>query len=386
MKKTLLSTLIAGLCIASQTTHAQQAGFLAEVDSRLTYEDNILRASDANAESDTSLVVAPELTLAGVLGKQRFSATYQGEYAKYFDNSEVDYTDHDIRLRADFDHSPRLASSFNVQYKDKHEDFGELDNIFDGFTEFNLYTEKQVNGELTYGRQDSFGQLVLRLGKTDREYENNGQEFRSYDRDLASLAFYYRIAPRTRLLAEVIHQDFSFNPELGFLDLDNKYLVYQAGVEWALTNQLEGTVKVGYQDRDFRLDNLRDVDGLSYEADLEWKPNTFTEIGFVARRESIDSSIESAGGFLRTTYGINVSHGLTELTKLKGSIGYSKDELVFIDNREDERRFIEAGITHNLLYWVELGVNVRHDNRDSTQLFAEYEVNSVNLTAKLSFD
>jgi hypothetical protein len=386
MKKTLLSTLIAGLCIASQATHAQQAGFLAEVDSRLTYEDNILRASDANAESDTSLVVAPKLTLAGILGKHRFSAIYGGKYAKYFDNSEVDYDNHNFRLTADFDHSPRFTSEVEFQYKDAHEDFSDLNDIFDGFTEFNRFTEKQLKTRFAYGRQDSFGQLVLRLERSDRDHKNNGQEFRSNERDLASLAFYYRIAPRTRLLAEVVLQDFDYAPPAGIIDLDNEHLVYQAGVEWALTNQLAGTVKVGYQDRDYRLDALRDIDGLSYEADLEWKPNTYTKIGFIARRESIDSSLESAGGFLRTTYGINVSHGLTELTKLEGSVGYAKDELVFTANRQDKRRFIEAGITHNLLYWVELGVNVRHDNRDSTQVSAEYEVNSINLTAKLSFD
>jgi hypothetical protein len=384
-KKTILATIIAA-SIASVQINAQEAGFSAEVDSRLSYEDNILRAADANAQSDTSLVVAPELALAGILGKQRFAITYKGEYANYFDNSDVNYTDHDIRLQANFDHSNRLTSGFDVQYKDKHEDFGDLNQIFSSLTEFNQFTETQFNGQLAYGRQDSFGQLVLKLGKTDREHDNNNQEYRSYDRDLVSLAFYYRIAPRTRLLAEVNYQDYSYSPETGFLDLDNKYKRYLAGVEWALTNQLEGTVKVGYQDRNYRLDTLTDIDGLSYEANVDWKPNTFTTIGLVAKRESIDSSLEGVGGSLRTSYGVNVKHGFTELTKLDVGVGYSKDELVFGTNRQDTRNFAKIGVLHALLTWVELGANVSYEDRDSTQELADYEVTSVNITAKISFN
>lgn len=378
-----LAVAIASICCLSAAVNAQEAGFSAEIDSRLTHDDNILRTSKNNEQSDTSLVVAPELTLAGVLGKQRFAVTYNGEYAKYFDDSDVDYTDHDIRFKADFDHSNRLTSSFDVGYKDKHEDFGDLNTIFNNLTEFNRYTEKQINGQLGYGKQDSFGQLVLGLGYADKEYDNNNQEFRSSERDTASLAFYYRIAPRTRLLAEVVYQDYSFNPEVGFIDLDNEYIRYQVGVEWALTNQLEGTVKVGYQDRDYRLDTLRDIDGLSYEADIEWKPNTYTRVGITAKRESIDSSLESAGGFLRTSYGLTVKHGFTERTKLDAQIGYSKDELVFGVSRQDTRHTAKLGLLHDLLTWVELGANVAYEDRKSTLELAEYQVNSVNLTVKV---
>lgn len=386
VNKTCLATVLAAICSLPMATHAQEAGFSAEVDSRLTYDDNILRTSDANAQNDTSLVIAPELELAGILGKQRFAVTYNGEYAKYQDNTDVDYVDHSLLIQGDFEHSYRFTSGFDVQYKDKHEDFGDLNTIFDGLTEFNRYTEKQLNGKLAYGRQDSFGQLVLRLGRNDREYDNNQQEYRSFDRDLASLAFYYRVAPRTRLLAEVVHQDYSYNPESGIIDLDNEYLRYQVGVEWALTNQLEGTIKVGYQDRNYALDTLQDIDGLAYEVDLVWTPNTYTTFGITATRQSIDSSLESTGGFLRTSYGLNLIHGFTERTKFNGQIGYSKDELASGLSRQDTRHYAKLGLLHDLLTWVEIGANLSFEDRQSTLELAEYEVNSINLTAKFMFN
>ncbi len=386
-KSILLATVIVA-AIASTQVYGQETGFSADMDSRLTYEDNILRATDANAISDTSLVVVPELKLGGILGKQRFTATYAGEYANYFDNSDVSYTDHDIRLRADFDHSYRFTSRFDLRYKNEHEDIADSNNIFNNLGEFNTFSEKQVAGKFIYGRHSSLGQLELGLSYTDRDYDNNEQEFRSFERNLASLGFYYRVAPRTRLLAEVIYQDYEYSSDTNVIDRDFEYLIYRVGVEWALTNQLEGTVKIGYQDRDYALDTLNDIDGLSYEANLDWELNTYTAIGLLAKRESIESSVESTGGFLRTTFGVSVVHGFTELTKIEAEIGYSEDELVFgiVADRQDERRYATFGVLHDLRAWVEVGANLSFEGRDSNVELANYKVNSINLTAKISFN
>lgn len=382
----LLSGVVSASTLVSHLALAQEAGLSAVVDTRLTYDDNILRAADDFEESDTSLVVAPELTLAGILGKQRFSAVYKGEYAKYADNGDVDYDDHDIRLRADLDHSYRFTSRFDVRYQDKHEDFGDVSNIFTNLTEFNHYKQKDIYGRLVYGRQDSFGQLVFGLGTGSKDYDNNQQEYRSYDRDLATLAFYYRIAPRTRLLTEVVYQDFSYDPDNATADLDNEYVRYQAGVEWALTNQLEGTIKVGYQDRNYKLDTLNDINGLAYEANVDYTPNTYTTITLGAKRESLDSSLEGAGGFLRSSYTIAAKHALTELLKFDGQFYYAKDEGVFGGTREDERLFGKLGLLYSALYWVDVGINYSYEERDSTNDLADYQSNSINLTVKLAFN
>ena len=73
----LVSGMVSASTLLSHLALAQEAGLSAVVDSRLTYDDNILRAAKEAEQSDTSLVVAPELTLAGILGKQRFSALYK---------------------------------------------------------------------------------------------------------------------------------------------------------------------------------------------------------------------------------------------------------------------------------------------------------------------
>lgn len=389
MKKINNKTVLAAYILVSMGSwqaNAQEAGFSAEIDSRLTYDDNILRTTDEFAESDTSAVVAPELTFAGIFGKQRFSAVYVGEYAKYFDNNDVDYDDHNVRLRADLDHSTRLTSRFEISYLDQHEDFDDVNDIFNGLTEFNHYTQSQISGRIAYGRQDSFGQLVLGLGTTSRDYDNNDQEYRSFERDLASLAFYYRIAPRTRLLAEVVYQDYEYDPDASFTDLDNEYVTYQAGIEWALTNQIEGTIKVGLQERDYGFEALQDIDGLAYEANIDYRPNTFTNITLSGRRESLDSSIDSLGGFLRTSFGLAAEHELTELVSIDADLGYINDEFVFSGTREDKRYAASIGLDYAMLTWVVLGVNYAFNERNSSLDTADFESNSINFTVNIALD
>jgi hypothetical protein len=381
--------IISGLVAASFLTlpvSAQETGFSAEVDSRLTYDDNILRTAKVAEQSDTSLVVSPELDLAGILGKQRFSITYNGEYAKYFDNRDVDYVDHNILIRADLDHSYRLTSRFDVQYQDKHEDLTDSSQIYTNFSEFNHFVQKDIAGRLTYGRKDSSGQLVTSLGHSQKDFDNNGQEFRNYDADIASLAFYYRIGARTRLLSLVVYQDYKYEQLVGQTSFDNKYVRYLVGGEWSVTNKIDASLKVGYQNRSYAVDGLNDTSGLAYDAKIKYLPNTYSSISFSAKRAGIDSGQEDSNGYVRSSYDLSGSHNLNELTKVGGQLYYAVDDGILGSVRKDKRIKVQFGIRHTLTYWVEIGANVRHEKRDSTIDLADYSANSINLTANFTFN
>jgi hypothetical protein len=55
-------------------------------------------------------------------------------------------------------------------------------------------------------------------------------------------------------------------------------------------------------------------------------------------------------------------------------------------NRQDKRTSGKLGVTYSLLTWVEVGANYSFEERNSTQDAADYKANSINLTAKLSFN
>lgn len=387
--KTGLATAsaIVSVCLTtSMNVNAQEAGFSADVDTTLNYDDNIFRSADENEVEDTRVLLKPELRLAGILGKQRFSAVYNGEYANYFDNSNVNYTDHNLLMRAAFDHSNRLSSRFDMRYKDVHEEASDVQTIFTTLDDFNRYSEQLFSGRFVYGRGNSFGQIVISLGLLGRDYDNNNQEFRSFDRDEALVRFYYRLTSRMRFIAEAIYQNFEYDPDTGFYDLDNEYVRYRVGLEWSFTNKLEGSVKAGYQSRDYRLSIFEDIDGLSYEADIDYLPNTYTTINFTGKRESIDSGLVEGGGYLQTSYSTTIKHDLTELVGVEGQLSTSKDELVFSVNRQDRRYYGKVGVIFDLRNWVDVSLNYAYSERSSNIDAADYKDNSINLTATFLLD
>ena len=383
--KFTISTIALALCSSMAMAQEDETGFFAKADTTLAHDDNIYRVTDDLAKSDSYLSVAPELKLIGGFGKQRFELSYTGDYSKFADASDADYTDHDIRAKINFDHSLRFTSKFEAGYQKEHEDPGAIDRIQLNITEYNKFNQNFFTAGVTYGSESAVGRFALDYRRTDKDYTNNNLDFLDFVSDQVSARFTYRIAPKTRLYLESIFTNYEHEVVNNF-ELDNTYKRYRAGLTWDFTNKLTGDINVGYQDRDYKLETLRDIDGLAYNGEIFWEINTYTKLGFVGRRESIDSSLEQSGGFLRTTYGASFSHKLTELLTINADAGYSKDELVFNSVREDDRYAYQVSLDYELLRYLTVGAFYTYEERDSSTELAEYKANIIGLNVSVSLD
>ena len=139
--KFTLSTIALALCSSVAIAQEDETGFFAKADTTLAHDDNIYRVTDDLAQSDTYLSVAPELKLIGGIGKQRFELSYKGDYSKFSNLNDADYTDHDIRTKINFEHTIRLSSKFEAGYQKEHEDPGVIDRIQLNITEYNKYNQ-----------------------------------------------------------------------------------------------------------------------------------------------------------------------------------------------------------------------------------------------------
>ncbi len=382
----ILSTLT--MALLNTNVYAQSAeepGLFASADASIVHDDNIYRVIDDLAQSDTYLRLRPELAAVGGLGKHRFQLSYNGDYAKFSDQSDADYTDHDLRGRIDFDHTLRFSSRFEAGYQEEHEDPGTINRIQLDITEYNKFDQNFVLAGLAYGSEEAIGRIAVNYRRTDKDYTNNDLDFFDYVSNQFTGRFTYRIAPNTRVYAEAIISELDYTPGINF-ELDNTYKRYRAGVTWDFTGKLTGDINIGYQDRDYDLDTIRDIDGLAYDGEITWAVNTYTKIIAAAKRESIDSSLDEAGGFLRTTYGLSVNHELTERLKLKADAGYANDELVFSSNREDKRYAYQLGLEYELLRNVALAADYTYEERDSTVAIADYKANIFGLNVIVSLE
>ena len=382
--------LFSTLAMAVLSTNAvaqsdEKPGLFATADASVVHDDNIYRVIDDLAQSDTYLRLKPELAAVGGLGKHRFQLSYIGDYAKFSDQSDADYTDHDLRGRIDFDHTLRFSSQFEAGYQKEHEEPGTINRIQLDVTEYNKYNQSFVLAGLAYGSVEAIGRLAVNYRRTDKDYTNNDLDFLDYVSDQFTGRFTYRVAPNTGIYAEAIVAELDYIPTSSF-ELDNTYKRYRAGITWDFSGKLTGDINIGYQDRDYDLDTIRDIDGLAYDGEITWALNTYTKVIAAAKRESIDSSLEEAGGFLRTTYGLSINHELTERLKLIADAGYANDELVFSSNREDKRYAYQLGLEYELLRNVALGIDYTYEERDSTVAIADYKANIFGLNVIVSLE
>ena len=383
--KFTISTIALALSSSVALAQEDETGFFAKADTTLAHDDNIYRVTDDLAQSDTYLSVAPELKLIGGFGKQRFELSYTGNYAKFADATDANFSDHDFKGKIKLDHTVKFNTRFEVGYQKEHEEPGAINRIQLNLAEYNKYEQKFWLAGIEYGQASAIGQISFNYRKTDKDYKNNNLDYLDFNSEQYTGRFTYRVAPKTRIYLEAAVTDFDYSTTQ-FAELDNRYKRYRAGVSWDFTNKLSGDFNIGYQDKNYLQESLRDISGLAYDGNVEWSVNSYTSVSVGARRESIDSSLEDTGGFLRNTVVLSASHDITELLSINLNTGYSVDELVFSSSREDERLSFNIGLDYEVFRYLKLGIFYSYEERDSTDPLADYKSNLVGINFTVSLD
>lgn len=379
----LASVLTATLFISTNVNAEERQGLLLNAALIAEHDDNVLRK--VNPTADNAIKLAPELQYLTHFGKHLFAINYDGEYALYNDNDKLNYDDHNISISARLDHSLKINSEFKLSYKDEIEEPGTNNSTSLLITQFNQTNKTQALAKFYYGTKQSIGQLVLRLDHNEYRYTNNLQSYRDVDRNRITGTFFYRIAPKTRLLFQASIGDYDYIIKSQFPDQSSKETFYLAGVEWDITAKTSGTFKLGYQGKNFKQDVYNDITGLSYMLDMTWKPNTYSKIKIGASRMTQESSQLLTSAFVTNSYTVDAEHEITPRTKLKAAYTYDNDDIVTIRSRTDKRHNIVLGVDHSLLTWLNISLDYRFIERRSDFKIYEYKANVIALSLTTKF-
>ncbi len=383
-KPILMVMFTTSLFVGTHVNAEERQGLLLNAAIKAQYDDNVLRKIDAVA--DSSIQVSPEVQYLTHLGKHIFAVDYQGEYAAYEDNTKLNYDNHDIAVYAQLDHSLKINSEFKLSYKDEIEEPGTNNSTSLLITQFNQTQKKQATAKFYYGTKQSIGQLVLGLDHREYRYTNNLQSYRDVDRNRITGTFFYRIAPKTRLLFQATVGEYDYIVQSQFADQSSKESFYLAGVEWDITAKTSGSFKLGYQGKDFKQDVYNDITGLSYILDMTWKPNTYSKIKIAASRMTQESSQLLTSAFITNSYSINAEHEITPRTKLKAAYTYDSDDIVTIRSRTDKRHNLVLGVDHSLLTWLNISLDYQFIERSSDFEIYEYQANIIALSLTTKFN
>jgi hypothetical protein len=381
--KRVFSKAVLGLVMIPLASLAQGEGFVPKVAVYLVHDNNIFRT--AEKLSDTVATIAPTFAYKSLYGKQEVSAEYKGKYGFYSDNSNLNYLDHSISIKAMLKHSYKISSEFSASLEDKIEQAGTNNALNSQLVEFNQRSSVGLAGRVFYGNKQSTGQVVLGYGQETRRYDDNSQQFREYDKDKVTGTFFYRVAPKTRVLLTASTATYEYNNNQGFdqSSVNNNYL---AGLEWSATAIISGVFKVGYQEVDYDDGLLSDLSGLSYILDMLWKPNSYSQVKISASSEARESAVQSVGGFLSDEVRIGLKHEFTRRTKFAIDYQYIEYDFDNSENRQDKLQGLSANLTYQAIQWLQLSLGAKTTKRESSSLIYEFDVNQINIGVVMSFN
>lgn len=354
-------------------------GFYPNVELDLGYDDNVGR-TQRNTDSSVFGMLKPELQWNGVFGKHLVRIGYLGEYANYFDISDENYRDHFLGGDVTLDLTQKLNVNGGVAYSQGHESRGVSGAANSGLKP-NEWEQWSAKLEALYGRRIATAQIGARYEYFNRDYTNNNQFLRNNDTNTLTLIGFYNLGPKTRLLIEPSISEVDYtNPAS---NQDNTKRKILAGVTWDATAKTSGTVKVGKYDTSY--DNLPDTDGLAINANVIWKPKTYSKVTLRASNDSYDSSIGGASSYDAAIIGVDWEHDLSDITQLQAGAEYESDDYSGA-SREDDFVSAYVGLSRAVTRNITVGARYEFETRDSSIPLNDYDDNTFLIGVKTAFE
>jgi hypothetical protein len=360
-------------------------------DGEMRYIDNLLRTSESSVET-WGLLLKPQIQTWVQKGFNTYSLTYSLANHTYFDSSDDDVTDHKVDLDIHQEFNARHTLNLSVKYYHLHEDRGtgiaegEIGQIIDKPLE---YDYQGVGAQYLFGNENSRGRFALQAKFNELEYQNFRVISAPRDRDTIDLrgTFYYRSGSRAEVVAEIgrVEQNYKFDSLDGNLfggSLDSKENTALVGMDWAATGRTSGTLKIGGFQRSYRDSTRGEDQGFHWEAELTWKPRTYSSLHFNTRRLSRETNGE--GDYVETAlYRADWKHLWSDRARSSIYLGYT-DENYIGSPRTDEMYRMGASIEYSMRRWIDIDIGYRYEERSSNARNLSYDRNVFFLGVKMS--
>ncbi len=347
------------------------ATLLPAVYSELRYDDNIFESADGQRDSLIALLM-PALQSRLELGNSLYELGYRAESATYFDSNDDDYVDHNFNARANMQVSRRNNLTLSANFAAAHEDRGTgLTEGFDPTLVADLnapdeFDQTDANVRYTYGSRGAPASLAFDAGYRELQYQNNRQRTALRDREESSVGarFSYRIRSTTSLLLEARVTTIDYlNDQPQQATLDSDLYRYLIGAEWDNSVYLRGTVKFGYQEKQFDAAERDDFAAPGWEVDVTWSPRSYTHLSFNSERSSEETN--GGGDFIDVQrVGTEWTHEWNSQIHTVLGVSYVDEAYENFDRSEQVTEFA-GSVGYQLTRWLALDLGGVYRERSS---------------------
>ena len=337
------------------------------------YDDNVF-ATPNNTTDSGFFMLFPRVRAEVKHHGDVYAFTYNGRWGHYFDASEADVNDHEFVATSSNQFTARADLNATAYYLMKQDDPGSVDRSVSGTPD--RWHAVGAFATFGYGAREAPGRFEFDGGATDKRYVNNRDVTAAFDVTSWNVAgrFFYRLAPKTHLLAELRYNDYDYHSS----PLDSDEQRYLVGATWDATAATSGALKVGYLTKQFKASGFEDYSGVTAEASVRWKPRTYSTLDILAVYAPSDST--GTGQYtVDKTVGATWEHFWKTYFSTRVGAWYTKSDFVGVSRTDNDSR-IGIGGFFDIRTWLRLGLEYSYENRNSTDPTAEYSRNVVMLT------
>ena len=358
------------------------------LDTSIVHTSNV-HQSASDRDSDTGLVVAPELRLQSVWSRHSLGVTASSSHVRYnrFRRENVDEAT--VSAAGRIDVTSRTAIDVDASFRLGQEDRDSIE-LPQGAVSGTDITTWESGAGLT----QRFNRLtVLLRGEVDMvEYGDTelaaGGTVDNGDRDYVeakgTLRLGYEISPVLRPFVEGSYssRDHGRRVDRDGLRRDSDGYAASAGVAVDLGPILRGEVSAGYQRREYDDPSLKAADGVSFDASLTWAPTRLTTITAGADTTIDETTVLGASAAVSHGVDIEVSQSLSYNLTAKAGGSYTRTDYPGTSIAED-RVQATAGLEYRANPNVVLRAGYAYQLYDSSEPDSDIDTHTVKLGVRL---
>ncbi len=348
------------------------------------YDDNITNAK-TNQQASNLIEIMPALRIEGQRYNTKFAFGYEGMQGLYSDNSDNNYTDHQLQAALRRISNSRHQFSISYQFNLSH------DAVNTGISEGNeqvtaptrFYTQ-QVALSYVYGSQSSQAKLKPRFSFNNKRYDKKNSsytpmaDFNEYN---YGLAFDYNIGASLNLLLDISNRVTNYQGTANHKDSNNSLLY--TGIHWDISGKTQGIIKIGYEKINFADSHRESQANPSWDIGINWRPKTYSTFNINASQKIINA-VTGTDSIEENHKSISWEH--TWRYNLSSSLAYNYlNETYQHSAREDDSNAINITLSYQLRYWLAFGLSYEHQSKSSSEDHLGYDKNSYGLTSSLVF-
>lgn len=381
------------LLAGSIAANAAYAEVTSSVGVEEAYDDNIYRLGQREIDAWITRV-RPSVTLDAGQGTATYQLQMDAESGIYSQSKQGDddYTDFRVKGSTDLVFDERNGVKFALGQEHGHDDRGtsrmDVANKFflTNIEEPDEWRTNSARGEYNYGADEARGRMTLKMGHSTTDYINNGPETDSFDRENSDMALvgFLKVLPKTSLLLETRLKDIDYDKDVPN-DRDSDDIFYFAGAEWDATAKTNGSVRLGYQEKDTHDPAYDDFEATSWELNMRWVPKEYSSLEIFTSRGYEDSR-DTLSFIDHKIYSLRWNHKWS--SRLASAVFAKRDTEKYVDGipRDDDTDTWGFSTTYEPVKHVQLHGEYNYEDRNSTIDSFDYERNVVLFGAELTFE